>query len=163
MCYFLSPHIGFLPTSVRRGVGFFPPDSDMGDHQGSGGTVKFGRYFSFVGIAMCYFLYPTLDFSNWCKEESWIFSTWQRHRGSPGEGCTLKFGCYFSLLGIAKSYFLSPPLGFYHECQEGVGLFHLTATWGLTRGGVHPKIWALFFLGGHCQELFFKPPIGFLP
>ena len=41
--------------------------------------------------------------------------------------------------------------------------FHRTATSGLTRGGVHPEIWALFFLGGHCHELFFKPPIGFLP
>ena len=40
--------------------------------------------------------------------------------------------------------------------------FHQIATSGLTRGGVHPEIWALFFLGGHCQELFFKPPIGFL-
>ena len=41
--------------------------------------------------------------------------------------------------------------------------FHLTATSGLTRGGVHPKIWTLFFLGGHFHELFFKPHIGFLP
>ena len=63
---------------------------------------------------MSYFLCPTLDFSDKCKEESWIF-------------------------------------------------FHRTATSGLTRGGVHPEIWALFFLGGHCQEVFFKPPIGFLP
>ena len=39
--------------------------------------------------------------------------------------------------------------------------FHLTATWGLNRRGVHPKIWALFFLGGHCQELFFQPLLDF--
>ena len=39
--------------------------------------------------------------------------------------------------------------------------FHRTATSGLTRGGVHPEIWALFFLGGHCQELFFSPPLDF--
>ena len=39
----------------------------------------------------------------------------------------------------------------------------MTATSGLTRGGVHPKIWALFFLGGHSLKLFFKPHIGFLP
>ena len=41
--------------------------------------------------------------------------------------------------------------------------FHLTATSGFTRGGVHPTIWELFFLGGHCQELLFKVPIRFLP
>ena len=65
-----------------------------------------------MGIAMSYFLCPTLDFSDKCKEESSIFEIWatgQRHRGSPGEG--------------------------------------------------HPA----FFLGGHCQEVFFKPPFGFLP
>ena len=39
-----------------------------------------------------------------------------------------------------------------------MAFFHLTATWGLNRGGAHPKIWALFFLGGHSQELFFQPP-----
>ena len=39
----------------------------------------------------------------------------------------------------------------------------MTATSGLTRGGVHPKIWALFFLGGYSLKLFFKPHIGFLP
>ena len=72
---------------------------------------------------MSYFLCPTLDFSDKCKEESWIFSTGQRHQGSPGEGCTLKFGHYFSLVGIAKSYFLSPPLDFYHECKEGSWIF----------------------------------------
>ena len=61
---------------------------------------------------MSYFLCPTLDFSDKCKEESWIF-------------------------------------------------FHVTATSGLIRGGVHPKFWVLFFLGGHCHELFFMPHIGF--
>ena len=82
----------------------------------------------------------------------------QQGRGAP------KFGRYFSLVGIAKSYFFSPPLDFYYESKEGrLIFFHRTATSGLTRGGVHPEIWALFFLGGHCQEVFFKPPIGFLP
>ena len=93
-----------------------------------------------------------------------FFSTLQRHQGSSGEGCTLKFGRYFSLVGIAMSYFLSPTLDFSHECKEGsLIFFHITATSGLIRGRVHPEIWALFFLGGHCQEVFFKPPIGFLP
>ena len=32
--------------------------------------------------------------------------------------------------------------------------FHLTVTSGLTRGGVHPKFWVLFFLGGHCHWIF---------
>ena len=40
-------------------------------------------------------------------------------------------------------------------------IFQLTATSGLNRGGVRPKILALFFLGGHCHELFFKPPLDF--
>ena len=84
---------------------------------------KFWRYFSLVGIAMSYFLSPSLDFSDKCTEESWIFSTGQRHRGSPGEGCTLKFGHYFSLVGIAKSYFFSPPLDFYYECKGGSWIF----------------------------------------
>ena len=65
------------------------------------------------------FLSPTLDFTHECKEGNWIFSTRQRHRGSPGEGCTLKFGCYFSLVGISMRYFLSPTLDFSHECKEG--------------------------------------------
>ena len=41
--------------------------------------------------------------------------------------------------------------------------FHLAATSGLNRRGVHPEIWALFLLGGHCQELFVKLPIVFVP
>ena len=53
------------------------------------------------------------------------------------------------------SYFLSPSLDFNTNLRRGGGFFRLTATSGLTRGGVH--------LGGHCHELFFKPPIGFLP
>ena len=68
---------------------------------------------------MRYFFSPPLDFYYECKEGRWIFSTVQRHRGSPGEGCTLKFGCYFSLVGIAMSYLLSPTLDFSHECKEG--------------------------------------------
>ena len=53
------------------------------------------------------------------------------------------------------SYFLSPPLDFNTNLRRGGGFFRLTATSGLTRGGVH--------LGGHCQELFFKLPIVFFP
>ena len=60
------------------------------------------------------------------------------------------------------SYFLCPTLDFSHKCKEESWIIRPDSDMGLTRGGVHPKIWALFFLGGHCQELFFKPHIGFL-
>ena len=96
---------------------FFHLTATWGLNRG-GVHPKFGRYFSLVGIAKSYFFSPPLDFYHECKEESWIFSTGQRHRGSPGEGFTLKFGRYFSLVGTAKRYFLSPPLDFYHECKE---------------------------------------------
>ena len=60
---------------LRRGGGFFPPHSDIGAQQGRGATLKFGRYFSLVGIAKNYFLSPPLDFYHECKEGRWIFST----------------------------------------------------------------------------------------
>ena len=125
MNYFLSPTLDFA-HECKEGNWIF---STWQRHQGSPGEgciLKFGRYFSLVGIAKSYFLSPPLDFSHEFKEGSWIFSTWQRHRGSPGEGYTLKFGRYFSSVGIAMSYFLSLPLDFYHEFKEGSWIF---STW----------------------------------
>ena len=89
-------------------------------HRGSTGegcTLKFGRYFSLVGIAKNFLLSSPLYLYHEFKEGSWIFSTCERHRGSPGEGCTLNFGCYFSSVGIAMSYFLCPTLDFSHKCK----------------------------------------------
>ena len=59
------------------------------------------------------------------------------------------------------SYFLSPYWILPTSVRRGIGFFQPTATSGLTRGGVHPKIWVLFFLGGHCHELFLSPPLDF--
>ena len=102
---------------------FFPPDSDIGAQQETGATLKFGGYFSLVGIAKNFLLSSPLYLYHECKEGSWIFSTCERHRGSPGEGCTHKFGHFFSLVGIAMSYLLSPTLDFSHECKEGRWIF----------------------------------------
>ena len=84
---------------------------------------KFWVLFFLGGHCHELFFMPTLDFSDKCKEESWIFSTGQRHRGSPGEGCTLKFGRYFSLAGIAKSYFSAPHWIFTTSVRRGGGFF----------------------------------------
>ena len=67
-------------------------------------------------------------------------------------------GGLFFLGGHCHVLFFKPPLDFYHELVRTSGefdFFHLTATWGLISGGVHPKFWVLFFLGGHCHEYFF--------
>ena len=39
--------------------------------------------------------------------------------------------------------------------------FHLTVTFGLTRGGVHPKFWVLFFLVGIAMSYFLCPTLDF--
>ena len=39
--------------------------------------------------------------------------------------------------------------------------FHLTVTSGLTRGGVHPKFWVLFFLGSIAMSYFLCPTLDF--
>ena len=159
--YFFSPPLDFY-HECKEGRSIFSTRQRHRGSTGEGCTLKFGRYFSLAGIAKNFLLSSPLYLYHEFKEGSWIFSTCERHWGSPGEGCTHKFGHYFSLVGIAMSYLFSPTLDFSHECKEGsLIFFHITATSGLIRGRVHPKIWALFFLGGHCHELFFMPHIGF--
>ena len=55
---------------------FFHPTATSGLTRG-GVHLKFGRYISLVGIAICmsYFLSPPLDFYHEFKEGRWIFST----------------------------------------------------------------------------------------